>query len=223
MVQSTVSHQVTRRMSDQSHLLLVFMALMLGLLSLQSGGCASIRVTDPPRTATEQFLLAEAAEEAVNQLDFEGLRGRDVFVDSEYFAASEDAFVLGELRARLLLGGVQLVRDRDIAEIVLEVRSSGVGIDRTDYLLGIPSLVLSPEVGVADGTGTPVATPELSIIKSQRQRGVASVAFVAYWRDTGEVVASSGPFIGRTLREDWWFFGLGPRTIGDISSIETPQ
>ena len=33
---------------------------------------------------------------------------------------------------------------------------------------------------------------------------------------SGELVDSSGPFVGRTLREDWWILGFGPRTIGDI-------
>src|SRR5690606_28433066 len=84
--------------------------VMLALtVAWATGGCASIRVTDPPRTATEQFLLAKAAEAAVEQLTFEPIRGRRVFVDSTYFAASEEAFVLGELRAQLLLAGVQLV------------------------------------------------------------------------------------------------------------------
>ena len=64
------------------------------------------------------------------------------------------------------------------------------------------------------------ATPELAIVKTTRQRGYAAVAFVAYWNDTGELVANSGPFIGRTEREDFWFFGLGPRTVGTIPPAE---
>jgi len=42
------------------------------------------------------------------------------------------------------------------------------------------------------------------------------VAYIAYWADSGEVVAASGPFVGRTIRDDYWFFGYGPRTIGNI-------
>lgn len=191
--------------------------LALALVVVIGSGCATIRVTDPPRTATEQFLLAEAAEKAVAQLSFEGLRGRDVYVDSTYFAASEQAFVLGELRARLLMAGVQLVPEHDDAHIVLEVRSSGVGIDRYDSLLGLPSVPLSAGDST---TSIPIVTPELALFKNIQQRGIASVAFIAYWRDSGEIVAASGPFIGQTIREDWWFFGLGPRTIGDIPPAE---
>ncbi len=199
-------------------------ACLMAVVMGTAGGCASARTTDPSRTATEQFLLSQAAGEAVAQLAFDQLRGRRVFVDSTFFAASEQQFVLGELRARLLLSGVELMPTRDEAEIVMEVRSGGVGIDRYDYLLGIPALQLS---GVGDGTGAtgniPLVTPELAIIKRIEQRGVASVAFVAYWRDSGEVVSNSGPFIGRTLRDDFWFFGIGPRSVGDIPPIEPPE
>src|SRR5690606_12612614 len=122
--------------------------------------------------------------------------------------------------AMLLLGGVELMRERTEAEIVMEVRSGGVGIDRYDYLLGIPALQLSSP-GEATGN-IPLVTPELAIIKRIEQKGVASVSYVAYWADSGEVVASSGPFIGRTLRDDFWFFGIGPRSVGDIPPIEEP-
>lgn len=183
--------------------------------------CASSRVTDPPRTATEQFLLSKAATEAVDQLSFEVLRGRRVFVDSQYFAASEQQFVLGELRAKLLMSGVQLVPARDGAQVVLEVRSGGVGIDRNDYLLGVPALQVG--AGETASAGVPLLTPELAILKNRYQIGVASVSYVAYWAESGEVVASSGPFIGRSLRDDWWFFGAGPRSTGNIAPVRKPE
>jgi hypothetical protein len=193
-------------------------ALLLAMLG--PGGCAATRVTDPPRTATEQFLLSRAAAEAVGHLSFAGLEGRRVFVDTQYFAAAEQAFVLGELRARLLLSGVQLVRTPGEAQVILEVRSGGVGIDRDDHLFGLPPMTLFGGGDLTTAGTVPIITPELAIVKSREQRGTASVAFVAYWAETGEVVASSGPYIGRTLRDDMWFFGVGPRTVGDIPTIE---
>ena len=105
---------------------------------------------------------------------------------------------------------------RDQAEIVLEVRSGGVSIDRLEFLLGIPAAYIP----WAASTAIPLATPELAIIKSTRQNGFASIAFVAYVAKTGELIAASGPFVGRTKREDFWFFGTGPRTVGDIPPVE---
>jgi hypothetical protein len=193
----------------------IFFSLLIG----STAGCATIRVTDPPRTATEQFLIRQAASEAIDKLSFDALRDRAVYVETTYLSAIDNpstdvSFLLGELRAHILTSGARLVSRRDDAQIVLEIRSPGLGIDRVEFLLGIPALYLS---GASNSTGSvPVAIPELAIVKSTKQRGFASVAFVAYWRDTGEMVYQSGPTVGRTIRDDFWFFGIGPHTTGNI-------
>ena len=114
------------------------------------GGCATIRVTDPARTATEQFLESEAITRCVNQLAVDTLRDRRVYVDPTYLVSAtqpilaqtptaEQNFMIGELRAKLLLAGVRLVDRKEKSEVVLELRSGGIGIDRYDYLLGLPA------------------------------------------------------------------------------------
>ncbi len=196
---------------------------MLCVAAVLAGGCTTARVTDPARTATEQFLMSTAGGLAVAQLSAEPLRGRRVFVDTTYFAASEQQFVIGELRAHLLMNGVLLMSKREDAEIIVEARTGGVGIDRYEFLIGIPSLPVGTAMTAVGLPPSPVATPELALVKNLRQWGFASVAIVAYWSDTGEMVAHSGPFVGRTRREDWWFFGSGPNRIGNIPTIQPPE
>jgi hypothetical protein len=201
----------------------ILLALLLLAMSHGAMGCATIRVTDPPRSATEQFLLSEAAAEAILQLSADALRARRVYVDSTYLTATweptqEQSFLLGELRARLLLLGVQLVPERDRAEIILEVRSGGIGVDRLEYLLGIPSFNIAAGPGTAGSV--PLATPELAIVKNTRQLGFATVAFVAYWADTGIIADSQGAHVGRTFRSDWWILGYHARTDGNIPPAE---
>lgn len=195
--------------------------LCLGIASLFAtiAGCATVRVTDPPTTATEQFLLSTAASRAVAQLSVQGLRDRKVWLDFTYFNAPQSAFVVGELRAMLLLNGVRLLSDRADADIILEARSGGVGVDRREFLVGLPSIPI-PNSASSSTLGAVASTPELAIVKNTRQRGFASVAYVAYWAKTGEVVFASGPFTGRSLRDDWWLFGTGPRTSGNIAPTE---
>jgi hypothetical protein len=200
------------------------LALLLPALFFGGQGCATIRVTDPPRTATELFLLSTAAGEAIGQLSTDALRDRLVWVETQYLSDAREtsvelSFLVGELRAKLLQSGVRLVEKRDQAEIVLEVRSGGVGVDRLEFLLGIPSAYFSGFTGNVGPGGVPIATPELAILKSTRQGGFASVAFVAYVAKTGELIAASGPFVGRTRREDFWILGTGPRTVGDIPPV----
>ena len=101
-------------------------------------GCSSVRVTEPSRTATEQFLLSRAAKGAVAQLAAGALRGRKVFVETAYFAAAEQAFVIGELRAHLLQAGVVGVEDCS-AEVFGHCRAfrlASGGVWRTGYCTG---------------------------------------------------------------------------------------
>ena len=202
------------------------------ILTALAAGCASIRVTDPARSATEQFLMSQATEKAVAQLSVDALRDRVVFVDASFLPNTQERtgtenllyqknqeylFLAAEVRSRLLATGVRLTDKKDEAQIVIELRSQGVGIDRTEFLLGLPSVVLS---GATGGSNVPVATPELSIVKRTTQKGFAAVAFVAYWKQTGELVAQSGPASGKTSRQDYWFFGIGPSTVGNITPTE---
>lgn len=195
--------------------------LLILLLLPIAVGCAAVRVTDPARTATEQFLMTEAVSRAIEQLSADALRDKQIYIDSAYLGPIEQPFVQGQLRAKLLMAGARLVSKREEAKVIVEVRAGSVGIDRHDYLLGIPAITI-PGMTTSTG-GLTYVTPELAIVKNQKQRGFASVAFVAYWAATGELITSSGPFVGRTRREDYWFLGTGPRTVGDIPSTERPK
>ncbi|MCC5827876.1 MAG: hypothetical protein JJU36_00385 [Phycisphaeraceae bacterium] len=180
-----------------------------------------MRTTDPAATATERFLTSQAVAEAVAMINVDPLRDRLVFVESSFLAPADQFYLLGELRAHLLNEGVRIVRNREDAAVVLEVRTPGIGIDRSGLLVGFPQFILpaSPDSDLSVVT-TQFATPELSLFKNIRQEGFASIAMVAYWADTGEVLASSGPFVGRTFRTDWWIFGLGHNIRGDIATTE---
>jgi hypothetical protein len=120
------------------------------------------------------------------------------------------------------MAGVNIVPARDASEVVMEVRSGGVGIDRSDFLVGLPAVAVSAE-GNSGTFGIPFVVPEIAVLKNIEQWGIASVAYVAYWRDTGEVVASSGPYVGWSNRDDWWIFGYGPQTVGNIPPVGTPD
>jgi len=208
-----------------------FAALLLILAALFFIGCATVRVTDPAQTASEQFLESQATHLAIQNIVVDQLRDRKVFVDATYLStvkANSEVlsfketpqpflFLLAELRAKLLFSGARLMEKPEDAEIIVEPRSGGISVDHLEYLLGIPNLTI-PTEGVAS---VPFTTPELAIVKSTKQFGFASVAFVAYWRDSGELVASSGPFVGRTDRQDYWILGLGPKTVGNIPPTQS--
>jgi hypothetical protein len=198
----------------------------LGTLIHYCGGCSTIRVTDPAATATQLFLESEATRQAVQQINVSHMRDRKVFVDATYLSTIREnsevlsfkqtpqpyLFLVAELRARLLLGGARLVEKKEEAEVIVEARTGGISVDHEETLLGLASITIPTEVVAT----VPFTTPELGILKSTKQFGYASVAIVAYWRDTGEVVSSSGPFVGRTNRFDYWILGMDAGTVGNI-------
>jgi hypothetical protein len=215
-------------------------ALLLFTPLIATSGCATIRVTDPYRTATEHFLMSQAVTQALAQLNVDALRDRKVWIETGYFTGAEkvnvngeerqrlfttpeQAFATGELRERLLMAGARVVEQRKDADVVCEVRSGGIGIDRIENLIGIPASTLTGTVSSAGAGGIPITTPEIALYKNTRQRGFASISFVAYRADTGEYLTSSGPYIGRTIRDDFWLFGAGPRTVGNIPPTENPR
>lgn len=193
-----------------------------GLWLALAGGCADVRLTDPERTATQQFLMTEAIAIAVEQLGTEMLRDRRVYVDDLLLDVPQESYLTAAIRARLLEEGVRLVPTRDDAQIVVELRSQGVGIDRSQNFIGVPPILVpaQPEVGDVQ-TGT-LITPEIALYKKVHQKGFAAVAFSAYWRDTGELVGGAGPTYGYTERKDVWIFGIGPSTTGNIVPTRPP-
>jgi len=192
----------------------------LVLLFLVLPSCTFYRTTDPPITADQQFLISEATTRSVDQLSAVALRDRLVFVDSTYLTGPDHSFLIAEVRARLLVSGVRLTDNKPKSQVVLELRSGGIGIDRQYYMVGLPSFTLGGSSGPG---GSGFATPEIAFVKNQKQRGYSSVAFVAYLTDSGELLASSGPFVGRSSREDYWLFFTGPRPTGNIPTVEKPR
>jgi len=199
------------------HPALPWLGAVLGL----AVGCTKVESYD----ATEQFLLSQAASEATEQVSPQTLRGRAVYIEDEFMSVPSESrpamqYMIGEFRTQVLLAGGRLVQRRDEAQIIVEPRTGGIGTDHYQFLVGVPQIPIGT---LAQGTGmpsVPITTPELALIKNTRQLSTASIAYVAYWADTGEILASSGPFVGQSFREDWWFFGWGPRSLGDIPTIE---
>jgi len=194
--------------------------LLLCLLFPFLPSCTYYRTTDPGITADQQFLISQATISAVDQLSAVALRDRIVYVDPVYLTGPDHEFLIAEVRARLLVSGVRITDTKAKSQAVLELRSGGIGIDRQYYMVGLPSIVVP---GTSGPNGSQFATPEIAFVKNQKQRGYASVAFVAYFTESGELLASSGPFVGRSYREDYWLLFTGPRPTGNIPTLEKPR
>ncbi len=183
--------------------------IVLGLLAVALGGCGTRRTTDTPRTASEQLLISAAVDRAVAQLDFSPLRDTKVFVLDALVDRADKTFLVATVRMHAWYAGCIVVQDMAEADAIIEIRSGGVGVDRSEYLLGIPAAVAPTPFGE-------VPIPETALFKSVKQIGASRVSFVAYRADDRRFLYTSGPFYGFSDQRSWWLMGAGPSISDNI-------
>ncbi len=187
-------------------------ALVVGVLSLS--GCGTTRSSDTVRTATEQLLLSDAVDQAVQSVDFRMLTGQTVYLDEQRLGEAVDKqYLISSLRQHLLASGCELRDKRDDAEFIVEARSGALGTDRNDLLFGVPASNVPVFIPL---TPVPAAIPEIPIAKRRDQRGVAKIAVFAYQRTTGIPVFQSGIMHTESSANDVWILGAGPFQHGSI-------
>jgi len=183
-----------------------------GMFCLFLTGCGTTRLTDTLRTGTEQLLVSNAIDQAVSQLDFRHLAGKTVFLDSQFLEGVIDrGYLISSVRQHLVASGCYLQEDRAKAKYVVEVRSGGVGTNRSALLVGIPQMNVPTFV-----PGQPSSIPEIPFAKKTDQEGVAKIAVFCYNRLNGQPVWQSGVVQSISTSKDTWVFGAGPFQQGSI-------
>jgi hypothetical protein len=189
-------------------------SLGLALAAALLGGCHSLKVTEPQRSVTEQLLLSQAADQAVKSADFASLRGRKIFVEAQYFKSYDEGHALGAIRQHLSEAGARLMSQASDADVIVEVRSAGLGLDTRDSLLGIPALNLPIPLAGA------VSTPEIALYKSSLADSAGKFALFAYDRKSGEHLHSSGAFSGTAYFHHYRFLGLINWRSTDVPELD---
>lgn len=173
------------------------------LVAILAAACSNVRHSAPERTATEQFLLSTAVDRAIERLQVKLPSGTAVFIDAGRFDAYDEDYAIAAVRDRFLRAGCRTVGNRGEAEAVVEIRSGALSTDESDALVGVPSF--SVPIPLAGD----FQTPELALLKQNRRRGIAKIAFTAYWTANGALADRTDPVIGVSGYDDWKFLGLG--------------
>ena len=162
----------------------IMFRMLLALSAIWCTGCTFVRETQPERTATEQLIMSGAVIDAVAQIQSKSVKGKKVVLDVTYLKSVDVEFTKGELRDRLLQLGALLVVDPVQAEIIVEARSGGLGIDESKTNIGIPAIPIPvPAVGTFE-------TPSLYVYKYHRQEGKSAIALTGIEVATGKHVFS---------------------------------
>lgn len=189
------------------------------LLLLFSGCGAAVQ-----RNGTEQLLLSDSIDRAIDQLDLSPLAGRKVYLDTEYMKTYKGPnvyitsdYIISALRQKLTTTGCLMQATKLEADYILEARVGALGTDSMEVTYGIPS---SNGLGTAASAlaGAPAvpAIPEISVGKRNGVKGISKVVVFAYHRETSVPVWQSGSAVARSDARDSWFLGIGPLTRGSV-------
>jgi hypothetical protein len=175
---------------------------------LSCTGCTTTKQTNTARTASEQLLISNAVDHALNKVDFQGLVGQKILIDEKYLDCVDKGYLVGSLRDRVVRSGAHLVAKAEEADIVLEVRSGGVGTDLSNSFAGMPGITLPGMLSI----------PEIRLVSRDRQKGLAKIGLVAYDAKTMQILGGGG--IATSISDDnnWYVFGVGPYRTGSVKN-----
>jgi len=183
-----------------------------GLLVTASAGCGTVKTSGTARTGTEQLLLTNAWDSALQKVDFRPLTGVPVYLDVTNVTAVDQGWVVSSIRQSMLAQGVLLRSKPEQAQWVVEARVGAYGTDNYNWLLGIPQTTIPQTI-----TGMPSGTiPEMAVIKKNDQQGIAKLALFAYDRGSGQLVWNSGTMLATASAKDVYVGGVGPIQSGTI-------
>lgn len=184
------------------------------LLSLVCGaGCGQLKSYQ----ATEQLLLSNAVDEAVQQLDFTPLSGRKVFVDTTFvrdgkqYGCLHDGYLISSVRQQMMSDGCLLYDKREEAEVIVEARVGTLGADAHEITYGLPASSALSSAATVMGSGAPIpAIPEISLAKRTQNDGAAKLALFAFDAKSREPLWQSGVTLAKTTSANTWLLGAGP-------------
>jgi hypothetical protein len=185
------------------------------VLAVGVTACHTVRQTDPPRTATEELLISTAADRALTNQDFSWLKGRRIFVEDKYFESYDKGYAVSLVRQCLSAGGGLLTPTNDKADLVVEIRSGALSINSAETLFGVPSAPVPVPL-----TGA-VQLPEIAFYKSDKEDSIAKFALFVYERDSGNFVASRGPYYGGSYYHLYKLLGVNWKRT-DVPALKKP-
>jgi len=174
-------------------------------------GCGSFRETFPPRSASEQLLISEAVDAAVAEMPTDWMTRSAVYIETANLDAYDQFYLVQKLRNTVLENGGSLSPDREAADVVLEVASGGLSVDKGEWLLGIPELPLP--IPFADET---LKLPEFPLFKLVSYAGKAKLISTAVEAGSGRPHRQLPVCYGRARHRLWWAFIVGPFTWSDL-------
>ncbi len=169
-------------------------------------GCTSTKTSNTARTGTEQLLISNAVDQALGKVDFSPLAGKRVLVEEKYLDSIDKGYIISSIRHNVVHAGGHLAAKPEDADIILELRSGGVGTDISDAFLGVPGISLPGMV----------ALPDLKLVTRSRQSAFAKLGIVAIDAKTQQELPVGGVSLAMSDDNNWYVMGVGPYRQGTV-------
>jgi Family of unknown function (DUF6655) len=182
--------------------------LLLALAACGGIGCTTAKTTNTARSATEQLLVSNSVDGALAKVDFRAFSGRSVFLEEKYLDGVDKNYILGSIRHHVFRAGGRLAAKPEQADVILEVRSGGVGTESKDMFIGSPALSVPGPL--------PVSLPEVKLVNRSSQTGTAKIGLLAYDAKTRQSLGTGGVAVSQSHDNNWFFFGIGPYQNGSV-------
>lgn len=181
-------------------------ALAIAALVIALAGCTTTSTTNTARTSTEQLLVSNAIDTALDKVNFTPFAGSKVFLEEKYIDGVDTKYLVASVRHRVLHAGATLVDKADDADVVLELRNGGVGTASQDAYIGTPQI----------GLPGMLSLPEVKLIERKRQQGAAKIGLVAYDARSKQILGGGGVALSRSDDSNWFVVGVGPWQTGSM-------
>ena len=165
------------------------------------------------------MLLSDAVERSLSKVNFSPLHGQQIFIEEKFLECVDKPFVVGSIRHQVMRSGARLVDTADAADVVMELRSGGVGTDTSEAFLGTPEIALPGMLTI----------PEIRLAERKTQHGYAKLGMVLYDAKTRKVLGDGvrgdgGMSLAQSDDNNWFVFGVGPFQNGSLKeNVSTAQ
>jgi len=135
--------------------------------------CSSPWMTNTPRSAIEQYLIATTVDRCIGFANFMEFMGKKAFLDYEYFAPQADkAYAQGALETRLSSFGIIITKKEAEADIIVQPLCGVLGTDHDKFMIGTPAL----PVPIVD-TNLNIVIPEIPLFSKFSRRAYGKFTF----------------------------------------------
>ena len=193
--------------------------LALSCFCVAAAGCG----TTKSRLATEQLLMSDAVDAAVEDIDFQSLSGEKVYFDTKYIANIKgigfvnSEYIISSLRQQMMAADCRLQDQPAEADYIVEARVGALGTNSHEIVYGVPANnSLSAAASVVPDVPPIPTLPEISLARKDSNLGAAKLAVFAYERVSKRPVWQSGISKAKSHAQDYWIFGAGPFQRGEV-------